>query len=82
MSNDEILERFAQLVQEVTGISASQVTPPKTFAFDLDVDSLSMVEIATAAEDTFGVHIPDEALKKINTVGDAVSFIAAAGVAA
>ena len=82
MSNDQILDEFAQLVQEITGISASQVTPTKTFAFDLDVDSLSMVEIATAAEDKFGISIPDDALKNLNTVGDAVDFIAKAGVAA
>jgi acyl carrier protein len=82
MTDDQILTTFADLVQELTGVSASQVTPEKSFAFDLDIDSLSMVEIATAAEDTFGVSIPDEALKKINTVGDAVAFISRAGVPA
>jgi len=82
MSNDEILAEFAQIVQDVTGISASQVTPTKTFAFDLDIDSLSLVEVVTAAEDKFGIAIPDEALKKLNTVGDAVNYIAGAGVAA
>jgi len=82
MSNDQILAEFAQIVQEVTGISATQVTPPKSFVSDLDVDSLSMVEVATAAEDKFGVSIPDEALKNLRTVGDAVDYIAKAGVAA
>lgn len=82
MSNDEILAAFAQIVEEITGINAGQVSRQKTFAFDLDIDSLSMVEIATAAEDKFGVSIPDEALKDINTVGDAVDYIAKAGVAA
>jgi acyl carrier protein len=82
MSNDEILNAFAELVQDVTGISASQITREKTFAFDLDVDSLSMVEVATAAEDRFGITIPDDALKSLNTVGDAVDYIAKAGVAA
>jgi acyl carrier protein len=41
-----------------------------------------MVEIATAAEDKFGVSIPDSALSDLKTVGDAVNFIAKAGVAA
>ncbi len=41
-----------------------------------------MVEIATAAEDPFGVRIPDEDLKDLRTVGDAVSYIEKAGVAA
>jgi acyl carrier protein len=82
MSNDEILTEFARLVQEITGINAAQVTADKSFTNDLDVDSLSMVEVATAAEDRFGIAIPDDALKNLKTVGDAVDFIAKAGVAA
>jgi acyl carrier protein len=54
----------------------------KSFADDLDVDSLSMVEIATAAEDKFDVKIPDDELKNLKTVGDAVNFIVKAGAAA
>ncbi len=42
---------------------------------DLDVDSLSMVEIATAVEDKFGVAIPDDELANIKTVGDAINYI-------
>ena len=42
---------------------------------DLDVDSLSMVEIATAVEDKFGVAIPDDELGNIKTVGDAINYI-------
>jgi acyl carrier protein len=82
MSDTEILTALAAIVQEITGISADQVTPGKSFSDDLDVDSLSMVEIATAAEDTFGVSIPDDAIADLRTVGDAVAYIAKAGVAA
>ena len=49
---------------------------------DLDIDSLSMVEIATMAEDKFGVAVPDSELSKLKTVGDVVDFIEKAGVAA
>ena len=42
---------------------------------DLDVDSLSMVEVVVAAEEKFGVSIPDDEVKNLKTVGDAVSFI-------
>jgi acyl carrier protein len=42
---------------------------------DLDVDSLSMVEIIYAAEEKFGVSIPDEEAKNLKTVGDAVAYI-------
>ena len=43
---------------------------------DLDIDSLSMVEIAVQAEDRFGVKIPDEQLAQLKTVSDAVDYIA------
>jgi len=47
----------------------------KSFTEDLDVDSLSMVEIIYACEDKFGVSIPDEDAKNLRTVGDAVAYI-------
>ena len=54
---------------------ADDVTDEKSFTDDLDVDSLSMVEVAMAAEEKFGVKIPDDELPKLKTVGDAVSYI-------
>ena len=56
---------------------AADATPEKSFTEDLDVDSLSMVEIATAVEDKFGVAIPDDELGNIKTVGDAMNYIEA-----
>jgi len=82
MSQEEILAELAQIVNEIAGVPVGDITPEKSFLDDLDVDSLSMVEIATAAEDQFGVRIPDEDLKDLKTVGDAVSYIEKAGVAA
>ena len=49
----------------------------KAFIDDLDIDSLSMVEVVMAAEDKFGVKIPDEEVKNLRTVGDAVAYITA-----
>jgi acyl carrier protein len=82
MSQQEILAELATIVNEIAGVPAGDVTPGKSFLDDLDVDSLSMVEIATAAEDKFGIRIPDDDLKDLKTVGDAVSYIEKAGVAA
>lgn len=81
MTQQDILAGLAQIVNEVAGVPVADVQPGKSFIDDLDVDSLSMVEIATAAEDTFGVRIPDEDLKNLRTVGDAVHYIEKAGVA-
>ncbi|HEY8374062.1 MAG TPA: acyl carrier protein [Pseudonocardiaceae bacterium] len=76
MTNEEILKGLAEIVEEVAGVSASDVTLEKAFVDDLDIDSLSMVEIAVQAEDKFGVKIPDDELANLKTVGDAVNYIA------
>jgi acyl carrier protein len=82
MSDQEILTALGEIVQEATGIPAERVVPAASFVNDLDIDSLSMVEIATMAEDRFNVSIPDAELSKLKTVADVVDFLAKAGVAA
>ncbi len=71
----EILSGLAEIVEEVAGIDTAEVTAEKSFVDDLDIDSLSMVEIAVQAEDKFGVKIPDDELAKLTTVQDAVDYI-------
>ena len=76
MTDQEILSGLAEIVEEIAGVPADEVTPEKSFVDDLDIDSLSMVEIAVAAQDKFGVEIPDEQLKDLKTVQDVVNFVA------
>ncbi|HEY0638635.1 MAG TPA: acyl carrier protein [Pseudonocardiaceae bacterium] len=75
MKSEEILPELAAIVEEVAGVDTAEVTPDKSFVDDLDIDSLSMVEIAVQAEDKFGVKIPDDELANLKTVGDAVTYI-------
>ncbi|MFI5680919.1 acyl carrier protein [Streptomyces cellulosae] len=83
-TTDEILAAIAETVHEIAGPDAREVQPDKSFADDLDVDSLAMVEITVALEERLGVAIPDAQAKNLITVGDAVEWISAAqtGVAA
>jgi acyl carrier protein len=82
MSDEDILAGLAEIINEITGRPTTAVVPSATFTDDLDIDSLSMVEVAVAAEERFGVKIPDEALAKLKTVQDAIDFIKSAGVPA
>ncbi|NYH79840.1 MULTISPECIES: acyl carrier protein [Actinopolyspora] len=75
MANEEITQGLATIVEEVAGVDAEEVSVDKSFVDDLDIDSLSMVEIAVQAEDKFGVKIPDDELANLKTVGDAVDYI-------
>ncbi|GAB3486812.1 acyl carrier protein [Nocardiopsis coralliicola] len=81
LTEKQILEGLGEIVDEIAGVPASEVTPEKTFVDDLDIDSLSMVEIAVAAQDKFGAEIPDDKLKDLKTVQDVITYVQKQGVA-
>lgn len=74
-TTEEIRSQLADIVNDVAGVDQDDVQLEKSFVDDLDVDSLSMVEIIYACEETFNISIPDEGSKSLKSVGDAVSYI-------
>ena len=75
MTREEISTGLGEILEEVAGVNPDDVAEEKSFTDDLDVDSLSMVEVVVAAEEKFGVKIPDDEVPNLKTVGDAVSYI-------
>ena len=65
-------------INDETGIATDTVQADKSFTDDLDIDSISMMTIVVNAEEKFDVKIPDEEVKNLKTVGDAVNFIVSA----
>jgi len=78
LSEQDVLAGLTEIIVEETGIAAGDVSSEKSFTDDLDIDSLSMMTIVAQAEDKFEVTIPDDEVKNLSTVGDAVAFIAKA----
>jgi acyl carrier protein len=74
-TKEETIEGLAEILEEVAGVNPDDVAEDKSFTEDLDVDSLSMVEVVVAAEEKFGVKIPDDEVQNLKTVGDAVAYI-------
>ena len=74
-TRDEIRTGLAEILEEIADVQPDDVSDEKAFQDDLDVDSLSMVEVVVAAEERFGVKIPDDDVQNLRTVGDAVSYI-------
>jgi acyl carrier protein len=74
-TKEDVLAGLAEIVNEIAGIPTEEVQLDKSFTDDLDVDSLSMVEVVVAAEERFEVKIPDDDVKNLKTVGDAVDYI-------
>jgi acyl carrier protein len=80
-TQDDILAGLAEICHEIAGTDPARVQPGAGFSTDLDLDSLTMVEVVVAAEQRFGVRIPDSDIEQLVTVGDAVSYIQRVAVA-
>ncbi|MET4099972.1 acyl carrier protein [Agrococcus sp. UYP10] len=80
-TKDEVLAGLADLVNDETGIATENVQMEKSFTDDLDIDSISMMTIVVNAEEKFDVKIPDDEVKNLKTVQDAVDYITGAQAA-
>ena len=72
---ENVEERVLNIVCEQLGTSRDKITRETSFINDLGADSLDTVELVMEFEDEFEINIPDEDAEKIQTVGDAVSYI-------
>ena len=72
----DVQEEIKKAIVKVhPGIDEAKITPEATFTGDLEMDSLSMVELALAMEDSFGVTLPDEELAELTTVGQVIELV-------
>ncbi len=71
----EIQEKVKGIIVDKLGVDANEVTPEASFTNDLGADSLDTVELIMEFEKEFDLQIPDDQAEKINTVGEAVSYI-------
>lgn len=71
----EVTDRVKAIIVEKLGVADGQVTPEASFTTDLGADSLDTVDLIMDFEKEFGIKISDEDAEKIQTVGDAVSYI-------
>lgn len=75
-SREEIYGRVKEVLVEQLGVDEGDINEQASFQEDLDADSLDLVELIMELEDQFGVKISDEDAQGIQTVGNAVDYIA------
>jgi acyl carrier protein len=68
-------ERVFDIVREQMGVGKDQITRETHFVNDLGADSLDVVELVMEFEEEFDITIPDEEAEKIQTVGQAITYI-------
>ncbi len=75
MTQKEIQDKVVDVIVDKLNVEPSVVTMDANFRTDLSADSLDTVEIIMALESEFDITIPDEEAQKIETVGQAISYV-------
>ncbi|MHC4592582.1 MAG: acyl carrier protein [Planctomycetota bacterium] len=74
--SEDIKDRVIGLVAERMGVEPDQITEQTHFVNDLQSDSLDMAELVIDLEEEFDLTITDEEAQGIETVGQAIQYIA------
>jgi acyl carrier protein len=74
-TDQETLDRVTTLISELTDIPKAELLPEKQLAADLEMDSLTTIEVAVTIQDEFNIEVPDEKLKELKTIEDIVDLI-------
>lgn len=70
-----MVERIRTLVASQLGVDAAEVTEDASILEDLGADSLDVVELVMALEETFDIEVPDEDVESMRTVGDVERYV-------
>lgn len=76
MDRQDIEAKLKKIIVEQLDVDEAAVKPEATLIDDLGADSLGLIEIVLATEDAFEIDIPDEDTEKIETVQDALDYLA------
>ena len=70
-----MLEQIKNVLVNAIHVDADLIKPEAKLKEDLDIDSLSAVELALELETSFDIRIEDEELLKLITVQDVVDIV-------
>ena len=70
-----MFEKIVEIISKQLSADAAEISPETNIMEDLGADSLDVVELLMAIEETFGVSVPDEDVPTLKTVKDIVGYI-------
>ena len=76
MTREEVMAKVREHLSSELEVPADSISEGTRFKDDLDADSLDLYELVMELEDTYGVKVSEEEASRIQTVGDAVDFVA------
>jgi len=77
VDEEAAFEKFRECAVEVLQVPADKVTREARFADDLDADSLDLVELVMALEESFDITVEERELEDIETIGQAFDLVTA-----
>jgi len=75
VDRDTAFEKFKTCAVEVLQVKPDQVTLEAKFGDDLDADSLDLVELVMALEESFDITVDESELEGVQTVGQAFDLV-------
>lgn len=74
-----VLEQIIKMVAEQFMIDENEISADTSFVDDLGADSLDVVELTMALEETFSLpDTPEDELTNIHTIGDLADYVSRA----
>lgn len=76
MTGDDIESDVEEIIATRLRVDQGEFDDATSFGSDgLNADSLDIVEMAEALDENLGVHIPDDDLEDLETVGDVKEYV-------
>jgi acyl carrier protein len=75
MDNEAAFEKFRECAVEVLQVDPGKVTLEARFGEDLDADSLDLVELVMALEESFDITVDEAELEGVETVQQAFTLV-------
>ena len=75
MDQAEIKQRIKQIISNVTNIAPSEIDDEASFTKDLDLDSLSLLEIGVDVDYEFQLGLPEERMRGLDSVDDTLALV-------
>lgn len=74
MVPEDLEKQIKDIIAKVIEIGPEEIGPDADFINDLGVDSLKAIEITGAIEKAFKVVVPEEKIRDIRSLNQAVTF--------
>ncbi len=71
----EVRAKVKEIISNVTDIDPAEIGDTASFVEDLQLDSLSLLEIGVDVDYEFKLGVPEERLQELRTVQDSVDLV-------